>query len=56
MGWDCGDAEEKVRFLKPDRIAFYSYAHVPWIKRGQRRFTEEDLPKGEEKRALHHLC
>jgi len=30
--------------LRPDRIAFYSYAHVPWIKPGQRRFTEEDLP------------
>jgi oxygen-independent coproporphyrinogen III oxidase len=43
----------KVRDLKPDRIAFYSYAHVPWIKRGQRRFTEMDLPQGEEKRALY---
>jgi oxygen-independent coproporphyrinogen-3 oxidase len=43
----------KVRELKPDRIAFYSYAHVPWIKRGQRRFTEMDLPQGEEKRALY---
>lgn len=41
--------------LKPDRIAFYSYAHVPWIKGIQRRFTEEDLPKGDEKRALYEL-
>ena len=23
---------EKTIKLKPDRIAFYSYAHVPWIK------------------------
>jgi oxygen-independent coproporphyrinogen III oxidase len=23
---------EKTKFLMPDRIAFYSYAHVPWIK------------------------
>lgn len=37
--------------LKPDRLAFYSYAHVPWIKGvGQRGFDEKDLPSGEEKR------
>ena len=23
---------EKTKSLQPDRIAFYSYAHVPWIK------------------------
>ncbi len=39
--------------LRPDRIAFYAYAHVPWIKPGQRRFTEDDLPQGEAKRALY---
>ena len=33
--------------LRPDRIAFYSYAHVPWIKgAGQRGFNENDLPSG----------
>lgn len=47
------DTVNKVRELKPDRIAFYSYAHVPWIKPGQRRFTELDLPKDEEKRLLY---
>ncbi len=42
------------RDLKPDRIAFYSYAHVPWIKNvGQRGFSESDLPSGEEKRVLY---
>ncbi len=41
--------------LKPDRIAFYSYAHVPWIKPSQRRFTEADLPEGDAKRALYEL-
>lgn len=40
---------------RPDRIAFYSYAHVPWIKPGQRRFTEKDLPVAEEKRQLYEL-
>jgi len=46
---------EAVRQLKPDRIAFYAYAHVPWIKPGQRRFTEADLPLGDAKRALYEL-
>lgn len=46
---------KEVRELRPDRIAFYSYAHVPWMKPGQRKFTEEDLPSGEEKRALYEL-
>jgi oxygen-independent coproporphyrinogen-3 oxidase len=46
---------EAVRRLRPDRIAFYAYAHVPWIKPGQRRFTEADLPDGDEKRALYEL-
>lgn len=47
---------EKVKELMPERIAFYSYAHVPWIKgNGQRGFDENDLPKSEEKRALYEL-
>ncbi len=42
--------------LKPDRIAYYSYAHVPWIKGvGQRGFDENDLPKDEYKRELYEL-
>lgn len=42
--------------LRPNRIAFYSYAHVPWIKgTGQRGFSEEDLPSGPEKRDLYEL-
>ncbi len=45
---------EKTLALKPDRIAFYSYAHVPWIKgNGQRGFEDEDLPSASEKRALY---
>lgn len=39
--------------LKPERIAFYSYAHVPWLKPGQRKFTEMDLPVDEVKRQLY---
>ena len=45
---------EKTKLLKPDRIAFYSYAHVPWIKgAGQRGFDENDLPTPEQKRELY---
>lgn len=44
----------KTLSLKPDRLAFYSYAHVPWIKgNGQRGYDENDLPSGEEKRKLY---
>ena len=39
--------------LGPDRIAFYSYAHVPWASRGQRLFDENDLPSAEEKLNLY---
>jgi len=46
---------EVVARLRPDRIAFYGYAHVPWIKPSHRRFTEADLPSGDEKRALYEL-
>jgi oxygen-independent coproporphyrinogen-3 oxidase len=46
---------EAVTRLRPDRIAFYAYAHVPWIKPGQRHFTEKDLPSGDEKRSLYEL-
>lgn len=44
---------EKTLLLRPDRIALYSFALVPWIKPGQRLFKDEDLPKGEEKRELY---
>ncbi len=39
--------------LKPDRIAFYSYAHVPWTSKVQRLFSEADLPADEEKLQLY---
>lgn len=47
------DTIKKVIELKPDRIAFYSYAHVPWIKAAQRKFTEKDLPPTSEKIRLY---
>lgn len=48
------DTITKTKSLKPDRIAFYSYAHVPWIKGvGQRGYDENDLPTPEQKRELY---
>lgn len=45
---------ERTQELKPDRIAFYSYAHVPWIKGvGQRGYDENDLPSPELKRKMY---
>lgn len=41
--------------LKPDRIAFYSYAHVPWLKPGQRKYTDKDLPTGQQKKKLYEI-
>jgi oxygen-independent coproporphyrinogen-3 oxidase len=49
------DTLDKVILLRPDRIAFYNYAHVPWIKPGQRMFTELDLPNYELKQQLYEL-
>jgi oxygen-independent coproporphyrinogen III oxidase len=44
---------QQVLTLMPDRIAFYSYAHVPWTSKGQRLFDENDLPRAEEKLSLY---
>ena len=50
------DTITKTITLQPDRISFYSYAHVPWIKGvGQRGFDEQDLPKDDEKRVLYEI-
>lgn len=47
---------KKTKALLPDRIAFYSYAHVPWIKgNGQRGFKDSDLPKADSKQNQYQL-
>ena len=48
---DIKNTISKTKELMPDRIAFYSYAHVPWIKgNGQRGFNKADLPSAQAKR------
>ncbi|WP_353169929.1 oxygen-independent coproporphyrinogen III oxidase [Flavobacterium sp.] len=50
------DAILKTKSLLPDRISFYSYAHVPWLKgNGQRGFNDEDIPQSDTKRKLYEL-
>ncbi len=39
---------DKVILLSPDRIAYYSYAHIPSMKPAQKSY-EKYLPSGEEK-------
>ena len=47
------DTITKIISLNPERIAFYSYAHVPWLKPGQRKYSEKDLPADAYKRSLY---
>lgn len=35
--------------LRPDRLAVYSYAHVPWMRPHQKWIPEEAIPLGPEK-------
>ena len=43
-----------IKKLMPHRIAFYSYAHVPWKSKAQRRYTEGDLPSASEKWQIYN--
>ncbi|MBA4053337.1 MAG: oxygen-independent coproporphyrinogen III oxidase, partial [Marivirga sp.] len=49
------DTIDKVLGLKPDRLSFYSYAHVPWLKPGQRGYSDADLPSHSLKRHLYEI-
>jgi oxygen-independent coproporphyrinogen-3 oxidase len=35
---------EQVLAIRPERVAVYSFAHVPWLKGHQRKIPEETLP------------
>jgi oxygen-independent coproporphyrinogen-3 oxidase len=51
-----GDTIEKTIELRPDRIALYSFARVPWIRPAQRSYKDEDLPVAGDKRALYEMA
>ena len=53
---DVKETVVRTNSLKPDRIAFYSYAHVPWMKgNGQRGYKESDLPSSDEKKEQYEM-
>ncbi|MEX2271179.1 MAG: oxygen-independent coproporphyrinogen III oxidase [Vicinamibacterales bacterium] len=41
--------------LRPDRLAVYSFARVPWIKPAQRKFRDDQIPSGAGKRELYEI-
>ena len=47
---------ESVLTLRPDRVACYSYAFVPWIKAHQKAIHLEDLPPREVKLELFGIA
>lgn len=49
------DTIAKVKELQPGRIAFYSYAHVPWKSKSQRLYGEKDLPDGDLKQEMYEM-
>lgn len=40
---------ERALSLRPDRLALFGYAHVPWMKKHQRLIDEAALPDAEER-------
>ncbi len=44
---------DQVLELRPDRLAVYSFAFVPWIKSNQRRMKPEDFPEPRLKLELY---
>ncbi len=47
-----GDTLESVIALRPDRLAIYSFAFVPWLKGNQKRLGQEILPDRDTKIGL----
>lgn len=39
----------KILEWKPDRLAFFSYAHVPWLKKHQKLLNLQKMPNANEK-------
>lgn len=47
------DSLDLVTELRPDRLAIYSFAFVPWIRPNQKKIDQADLPAREAKMALY---
>ena len=44
-----------IKELDPDRIAFFGYAHVPWVKKYMRFIKDEDLPNAKDRIELYNI-
>ncbi len=49
------DTLAQVRELEPDRLAVFSYAHVPWMKPAQKILERAELPSPEAKLEMFKL-
>lgn len=47
---------KRVIHMRPDRVAVYSFAFVPWIRGNQKGFDEKDLPSAELKLELFQIA
>ena len=47
---------ERILTLQPDRLALFSYAHVPWIKPAQKLLLPQFMPTPETKFAIFKLA
>lgn len=46
------ESVQKLLSLKPDRVALYGYAHVPWMAKRQQMIPSDALPTPQERLAL----
>jgi oxygen-independent coproporphyrinogen III oxidase len=51
-----GRTMEQVLAIRPERVAVYSFAYVPWIKPHMKKLPAEALPKGADKLGLFGLA
>ncbi|MFA9391756.1 MAG: oxygen-independent coproporphyrinogen III oxidase [Prolixibacteraceae bacterium] len=47
---------EKAAALKPDRLVTFSYAHVPWVSKIQKKLEVYGLPENNEKVKMNELA
>jgi oxygen-independent coproporphyrinogen-3 oxidase len=47
---------DKVLAIRPDRIALFNYAHVPWLKKHMEAIKTEDLPTPDEKLRIFEMA
>lgn len=47
---------EKIIELRPDRVAAYSFAYVPWIRGHQKKLNTDELPSPEVKLELYMMA